>query len=110
MSLIGGFQGEDHAEEHGSGCDRAQDVRFDPPVMPQKQKLLAYKARLRPGVAITGPVVTTANDEGVWGTGPEFSSSGTISFRPTLILREGDATSTAIGAPTYGNGGTLTIN
>ncbi|MEI8289013.1 MAG: hypothetical protein WCH99_06030 [Verrucomicrobiota bacterium] len=85
-------------------------LKFDPPVMPPKTPVLAYKAWLRPGAAITGPVVTVANDEGVWGTGPELSSSGTISYLPTLILREGDATSTAIGAPTYGSGGTLAIN
>lgn len=85
-------------------------LRFDPPVMPQKAQLLAYKAWLRPGLPISGPFVTTANDEGVWGTGPEFSSSGTVSFSPTLILREGDATGTASGAPTYGNGTALTIN
>ena len=35
-------------------------LKFDPPVMPQKAQLLAYKAWLRPGPAITGPVVTTA--------------------------------------------------
>lgn len=85
-------------------------LKFDPPVMPQKAKLLAYKAWLQPGTALSGPNVTTVNDEGVWGTGPEYSSSGTISFRPTLILREGDATSTASGAPTYGNGTALAIN
>lgn len=85
-------------------------LKFDPPVMPQYAKMMAYKAWIRPGPSLMGTLVTTANDEGVWGTGPYFASTGTLTTNPpTLILREGDATSTAIGAPTYGNSGSLAI-
>ena len=85
-------------------------LSFDPPIMPQLDgKLLAYKARLRLGATMIGTTITAANDEGVWGNGPEYSQSGTFSLNPTLILQEGTPTGTAVGDPTYGNAGTLTI-
>ncbi len=86
-------------------------LSFDPPIMPQYDgKLLAYKARLRLGLAATGVTITAANDEGVWGNGPEYSQTGTFSLNPTLILQEGNPTGTASSGITYGNAGSLIIN
>lgn len=96
---------------HPGAVPLTRYLSFDPPIMPQYDgKLLAYKARLRLGPTMIGTTITGANDEGVWGNGPEYSQSGTFSLNPTLILQEGSPAGTASSGITYGNAGSLIIN
>lgn len=74
-------------------------LKFDPPVVSQYTQGLAFKGWL------TAPA-TPANDEGVWSTAPQLSSSGTPHIA-TLVLRKGDP---VFGSTIGATFGAVTLN